>query len=126
MKQSGQDNGQQNSILLVDDDCIFRQIVFLILQNNNFIVHEAVNGKDALSIYKSHAPDLVLTDVNMPEMDGVELTAKIRESNLHIPIIVMSADEENFVTAEKVGANMTFSKSNELPLLLGIVGAFLL
>lgn len=125
MKQSGQDNGEQNSILLVDDDCIFRQIIFLILQKNNYIVHEAVNGKDAFSIYKSHAPDLVLTDVNMPEMDGVELTAKIRESNQHIPIIVMSADEENFEAAEKVGANITFPKLNELHIILDIIGVLL-
>ena len=125
MNQFGQNDSEQRSILLVDDDPVIRQILSLILQEANYLVHEAINGVQALSIYKSHAPNLVLTDVEMPEMDGITLTTKIRESNLSIPIIVMSAEELNLPQAEVVGANCTLLKPMDIHVALEMVESFL-
>jgi CheY-like chemotaxis protein len=126
MKQSGQDNGEQHSILLVDDDVLMRQFLSFLLLEGNYIVHEAINGKEALSIYNRHAPDLVLTDVDMPEINGVELTALIRQSNPNIPVIVMSANQKNLRLAEDVGANMTILKPINISFILNIIADFLL
>jgi len=126
MKLFKQNKCKQHSILLVEDDSTCRLLMSSILKGNNYIVFEAVNGKDALSIYKKHAPDLLLTDVNMPEMNGIELIKNIRESNLHLPIIVMSVEQQSLRMGEEAGANMTFLKMIAVPVLLNMIGSLLL
>lgn len=111
----------QRSVLVVDDDEVMREYILLVLQQENYVMHEAVNGKDALSIYKLHSPDLVLTDVEMPEMDGLVLTRTIRESDSNIPIIVMSSDKINLRLAEGVGANNTLHKPLSSDVVLDII-----
>lgn len=126
IKQSEQDNGKQHSILLVDDDDVTRQILTFHLLQENYIVHEAINGKEALFAYNNHAPNLVLADIDMPEMDGVELTERIRESSPNIPVIVMSEEQQNLRLAEKKGADMTFLKPIHMPVILEMIGLLLI
>ena len=58
------------------------------------ITHEAKNGKEALALLKEHKFDMVITDIDMPEMNGFETCQKIREiDKSHIPIIFLSANE---------------------------------
>jgi len=80
-------------ILLVEDNSINQQVAQEILENIGFFVQVASNGEAALSALDEHTFDLVLTDIQMPEMDGFELTHKIRcHEKLHsIPIIAMTA-----------------------------------
>jgi len=126
MKLFEQSKCLQASILLVEDDPTCRYLLSSMLHEKNNIVHEAANGKDALTIYKKHAPDLLLTDVDIPEMNGVELITVIRESNTHIPIVVMSAEPESLRLGESAGANMSFIKMISMPVLLNLVGSLLL
>ncbi len=67
-------------VLLVDDNKEFREIWSLKLKNSGFDVLEAENGKEALEILKTQKPDVVLLDILMPEMDGVETFFAIKNN----------------------------------------------
>ncbi len=69
-----------HSILAVDDSASMRQMVSFTLKNAGFNVVEAVDGQDAWEKSAARDFDLVLTDQNMPRMDGISLTKKLRES----------------------------------------------
>ncbi|MBP1988796.1 response regulator transcription factor [Paenibacillus eucommiae] len=81
------------NILVVDDEKIEREgIKFLIKKHGLPLnVEEAENGKKALSILQSRKVDILLTDIKMPFMDGLQLAASVRESNRSIKIIILSA-----------------------------------
>jgi putative two-component system response regulator len=81
------------NILVADDDAAIRALLRATLERAGYGVLEAVDGLDALGQVKQHAPDLVLLDVNMPELSGIEVTRRIRESrsNSVLPIIRVTA-----------------------------------
>ncbi|CAK0775227.1 two-component system, chemotaxis family, chemotaxis protein CheY [Gammaproteobacteria bacterium] len=66
------------SILAVDDSASMRQMVSFTLKGGGYEVVEAVDGMDALKIAKTRKVDLVITDVNMPQMDGIQLIKELR------------------------------------------------
>ncbi len=78
-------------ILVVDDEDYLRTIFkeFLIKKHHQVLL--ATNGREALSLFNSYHVDLVLTDCVMPKMDGIELTAKIKEKNPHMPVIMITS-----------------------------------
>ena len=76
-------------ILVVDDEVQITRVLRAALQSNGYEVSVAKNGVEALTLYLEKAPDLVITDLSMPEMDGVELTREIRQ-RATTPIIVVS------------------------------------
>ncbi|TYP93513.1 Signal transduction histidine kinase [Fodinibius salinus] len=83
------------TILLAEDDRINQQVAGRVLEKEGFNVEIVENGADALDEYKSGDYDLILMDVNMPEMDGLEAAGEIREledgTGNHIPIIALTA-----------------------------------
>jgi two-component system cell cycle sensor histidine kinase/response regulator CckA len=80
------------ALLIVDDDDGVRDLVAMILKTNGYSVLTASNGLEALMIYSSYRTviDLVLTDIDMPEMDGIELVARIRANDRNERAILMS------------------------------------
>lgn len=84
--------GNQYHILIVDDNPSIRANIILRL-HSLFIITEASNGKEALEIALTELPDLIVSDVMMPEMDGFELCNKIKtdERTNHIPFILLTA-----------------------------------
>jgi CheY-like chemotaxis protein len=78
--------------LVVDDSMLIRHSVCRFLEERGFIVESAMNGVDALEILNTLLPDIVITDLNMPKMDGRELIAKLKGSpaTAEIPIVVVS------------------------------------
>lgn len=80
-------------VMIVEDESGIREMTRLFLQKKGYGVIEAANGLDALSQLNNHNPDLILLDVEMPEMDGFELCRQIR-LNKKIPILFVSGKKE--------------------------------
>ena len=78
--------------LIVDDATVVRQLCAMTLKRIGYTVIEGVNGKDALNKTEGINLDLVITDLNMPEMDGIELIKQLRQRKecRFVPIIVLS------------------------------------
>ncbi|RKX22790.1 MAG: response regulator [Candidatus Zixiibacteriota bacterium] len=81
----------KSSILIVDDDVTTREMISKILSLNGYQVVLASDGFEVLSILKQNNINIVITDMKMPEMDGMELIGLIRKSYPDIKIIVMTA-----------------------------------
>ncbi|MDH5388189.1 MAG: response regulator [Gammaproteobacteria bacterium] len=82
------------SILLVDDSASMREMVSFTLKGVGHEVNEAEDGVEALEFAKTTSVDLVVTDVNMPNMDGITLTAELRklDSYKFIPILILTTE----------------------------------
>ena len=77
-------------ILIAEDEELVRGIITLLLERHGFSVVAAKDGREALRAYQREKPDLLLSDVNMPNMDGFELLNKIREKDKCLPAIFVS------------------------------------
>ena len=93
-------------VIVVDDDPYVLESVAMLLTVSGFEVHPFSNGFDALTELRRSPPDVVLTDVNMPHITGIELLEKIHEEDRDIPVILMTAyaELEMAVRAIKMGA----------------------
>ncbi|GAB5403026.1 MAG: response regulator [Aureliella sp.] len=82
-------------VLIVDDDEAIRKSLARILQLNSFETAEAADGKAALDMIQQQVPDLVILDIRMPGIDGIETFVRIREQLPNVPAIFMSAYSAN-------------------------------
>ncbi|WP_019120937.1 response regulator transcription factor [Brevibacillus massiliensis] len=82
------------NILVVDDDREIAQLISLYLTNEGFHVLHAHNGRAALELLEAEAVDLLILDVMMPEVDGIEVCRKVRETKT-LPILMLSAKTED-------------------------------
>jgi two-component system, chemotaxis family, chemotaxis protein CheY len=98
-----------HSILAVDDSASMRQMVSFTLKNAGYHVVEAVDGQDALEKSVARDFDLVLTDQNMPRMDGIGLTRKLRENPRFkaTPILILTTESSEQMKSEGRGAGAT-------------------
>lgn len=98
MKQS------QFSILYAEDDNKIREKYVKFLKNYFKSVYEASNGQEALEIYKDKRPEIVILDVNMPIVDGLQVAKKIRETDRDTQLIILSAysDREKLLVATEL------------------------
>lgn len=78
------------SILIIDDDPCIRTVFQRYLEKLGYVVHVAENGREGLKVMKAEPPTLVITDIMMPEFDGLEVVMAIRSMATNIPIIAMS------------------------------------
>lgn len=85
---------QEKTILYVEDNLDNRILIRRVLMAEGFRVIEAEHASKALEILKSETPDLILMDINMPDMDGYTLTAKLRKNPklISIPVIALTAN----------------------------------
>ncbi len=103
------------SVLVVDDEPGMREMVKQLLLNEGYRVLEASNGKHAMEFLKNETPELVITDIIMEEMDGVEIIMEIRENYPDVKIIAMSggskiSSEDYLESAADLGADRIFNK----------------
>jgi len=93
-------------LLVVDDDTIVRESVVAYLEDSGFDVIEAQDGATGLALFHDQKPELVLTDLRMPGMDGLHLLAEIHESCMDVPVIVISGAGvmDDVVEALRLGA----------------------
>ena len=111
--QSAEEESRQSTILLVDDNYDFSSFSLKVFPNQYHIL-KASNGKQALSILKKEDADLIISDVMMPEMDGLELCSNIKKDirYSHIPIILLTAkaSEEHQLEGLETGADDYITK----------------
>ena len=92
-----------NGILLVDDAAFMRMMIKDILSKNGFeVLGEAENGAKAVEKYAEVKPDLVLMDITMPEMDGIQALKKIKESDPKAMVIMCSAMGQQAMVIESI------------------------
>ncbi|MHC0442459.1 two-component regulator propeller domain-containing protein [Flavobacterium sp. 3-210] len=85
---------EKRTILIIDDNDDIRNYLIKLF-SENYMVYSAENGEEGLKLTKKHMPDLVISDITMEQMDGLELCRKIKESNdlSHIPVILLTASK---------------------------------
>ncbi|AZV56901.1 response regulator transcription factor [Clostridium sp. AWRP] len=116
----------KNVVLIVDDDENIREILTIILKNQDIASLCAKDGIEALGILKNNKIDLILLDVMMPRMDGMMACMKIRE-NLNLPIIILSAkiDDADKIMGLTIGADDYISKPFNPMLLIAKINSHL-
>ncbi|MEI8075466.1 MAG: sigma-54 dependent transcriptional regulator [Bacteroidota bacterium] len=107
-------------ILIIDDERSIRNVLKDILTNEGFKVEEAADGEEGLKKFQSNAYDLVLCDIKMPKLDGLEFLDSVMQTNTEVPIIMISGhgNIETAVDAVKKGAFDYISKPPDLNRLL--------
>ena len=83
------------SVLVVDDDPHIRQLLVFAFEKAGMQVREAGDGEDALAQIARAAPDLVVLDINMPRMDGLEVCRRLRATS-EVPVLFLSSRDEEF------------------------------
>lgn len=115
------------SILLVEDDELFRTILYDALKSAGHVVAPASNGHQAMALLQASVPDLVITDLVMPDQDGLGVIMTLQKSHPSLPIIAISGSVNNaglyLAMAKKLGARYTLTKPFELRQLLEAVDA---
>ncbi|MGO4546606.1 response regulator transcription factor [Paenibacillus sp. 2TAB23] len=102
---------ERETILMVDDEKEILSLMDIYFRNDGFTMLKASNGAEALAMLNSHKVDLIILDVMMPVMDGLEACMKIREQN-HIPIIMLSAKTQDIdkISGLSLGADEYVTK----------------
>jgi two-component system KDP operon response regulator KdpE len=109
-------------VLVVDDERQITRVLRMSLESHGYEVATAEDGRAALALLPTFTPDLIITDLSMPNLDGVELTRAVRASS-SIPIIVLSVREQDLtkVQALDAGADDYITKPFSTPELLARV-----
>jgi two-component system, chemotaxis family, chemotaxis protein CheY len=101
----------ESNILVVDDSAAIRKILQRVLRQTGMAIqtiHEAGDGEEALKLLASNKVDLILTDINMPKMDGLALLAALKRSAglAHVPVVMITTEggETKVAEAVKLGA----------------------
>jgi len=111
-----------STVLIVDDDDAFRKVLRTLFANHSgfHICVEARNGVDAIKKAKLLAPSLAILDFSMPEMNGLQLTRKLRELAPEMPIFMLTADYDSGFEKKALSCGITsvFSKLDDLATLV--------
>lgn len=117
----------RRSILIADDDDAVRQVMRIALQQAGYDVCEATNGAEAIRAVHAAPFDLIITDVLMPERDGLEMIMHVRRRNPNIKVLAISgADNALFLAnAAGLGATQVLRKPFRVAALLALVADLL-
>jgi two-component system response regulator (stage 0 sporulation protein F) len=112
------------TILIIDDQAPIRALIRVALEDAGYEVLEASNGRLGLELYREKSADLIITDVVMPEMNGLDLILELTRSFLNVKVIAISGGLESEGTlhvAKLLGARQTFQKPLDLEEILSAV-----
>jgi CheY-like chemotaxis protein len=107
----------------VEDNPDAREMVSFILAAEGFSVITAEDGQEALELVKDQPPDLIITDIQMPNVDGIEMIKRLRQEfkSHNLPIVVMSAFGSGAQDAIDAGANRSAPKPMQVDYLINLV-----
>jgi DNA-binding NtrC family response regulator len=111
-------------ILVVDDDSQMRRLLARILTGAGYTVHEATNGKHGIERFAQVRPALVITDIVMPDMEGIELIQALHQTAPTIPILAISGRSHHALylrAATTLGAMAALEKPFDADKLLSVV-----
>jgi len=113
-------------ILVVDDELLICQVLDEYLSGQGYEVTTACNGEEALSRFEENRPHVVLLDIRMPGMSGIDVLSKIREMDRSVGIIMLSAfgDSNTVDKALRLGADRYMKKPMDLDCLKGALSAW--
>jgi two-component system, NtrC family, response regulator PilR len=96
-----------SNILIVDDEQSYRQLLSLVFESDGHSIRTATNGREALALLQQDAIDVVISDVRMPDMDGIEMLSSVRETQPDLGVVLMTAfaSVETAREAFKLGAD---------------------
>ena len=112
------------TILIIDDEEIIRVLLRSALEVEGYEVTEAANGREGLELYRQRPTNLVITDIVMPELNGLDMLLELTREFLHAKVIAISGAgrEQNVLDVAKLfGARQTFKKPFSVPQLLDAV-----
>jgi two-component system response regulator (stage 0 sporulation protein F) len=112
------------TILIIDDEELVRVFLRSALEAAGYEVIEAVNGRQGLELYRDKPTDLVITDIVMPDLSGLDMLLELTREFLHAKVIAISGaeGEKNVLDVAKLlGARQTFRKPFNVPHLLDAV-----
>ncbi|MEK3659558.1 response regulator transcription factor [Paenibacillus sp. FSL F4-0236] len=96
------------NVIIADDHLVVREGLKLIIEtNDNFqVIGEAANGEETLSLLESLTPDVILMDLNMPKMSGLETIKELKERNINIPVVILTTynEDELMINGLELGA----------------------
>lgn len=115
-----------NTILIIDDEAPVRKMLKKLLEKSGYAVVTADNGNDGIRQFNAHGPDLVITDLLMPEKEGLETIRTLQHLQKDVSIIAISGggmiDADTYLNlALKLGVAKTFAKPVDNALLLSAV-----
>jgi DNA-binding response OmpR family regulator len=115
------------TVLLIEDEPALGMIVRDSLEVRGFTVLYAADGREGLSLFNQHQPDVVVADVMMPEMDGFTLAERIRQTNTNVPIMFLTARSQtaDVVRGFELGGNDYLKKPFSLDELIVRINALL-
>ena len=106
-----QTENKGRKVLVIDDSDIIRDIATQHLEAAGYVVREACNGLDGLFLIKNEPFDIIITDIIMPEKEGIETLVEVRDMFPAMPIIAMSGVNDVYLkVALKLGANAVLKK----------------
>ncbi|HHQ4527026.1 TPA: response regulator [Aeromonas hydrophila] len=111
-------------VLVVDDHPAIRMAVNILLQqDDHHIVAEVDNGVDAVSMARKHQPDMVVLDIGIPRLDGIEVIKRLKEMDADIKVVILSAQATHHIMVRclQAGANGFISKLDDLSLLRSVL-----
>lgn len=116
------------TVLIIEDEAELRALLKRKLTSAGHTVVEARNGKEGMAAHDETHPDVVITDIVMPEMDGLELIMALRAAKVTVPIIAMSgggmvAAAKYLRPAKKLGAQRVFTKPIDFDEIIAAVNA---
>ena len=104
---------KKRKILVIDDEEIIRDLIKMILEEEEYSIFTAENGINGFKIIEKEVPDLILLDIVMPEMEGIEFLRIMKKKEINIPVIIMSGNPigvQHLKISELLGARASLQK----------------
>ena len=96
------------TLLYVEDDFVAQELIQELFKDQIKEFYQAYNGQEGLEIYKEKKPDIILTDINMPILDGLKMSKEIKQIDKKQPIVIMSAFDDKKILLEAINMSIDY------------------